>query len=98
MVLSRGIDVITALNEKAFVVNEPALIVGLLDDLTQPGAGDRRIHQAVFIPQCHANGIQVGFSGTDGPPQFAFGMGSVSCTEWAPLSRVTGKSARKRCR
>ena len=70
-----GTDVITALNEKAFVVNEPALIVGLLDDLTQPGAGDRRIHQAVFIPQCHANGIQVRFPRADGPPQFCLRHG-----------------------
>ena len=34
-----GTDVIAALNKKAPVVYEPALIVGLLDDLAQPGAG-----------------------------------------------------------
>ena len=34
-----------------------------------------------------------GFPVPTGHHSFAFGMGSVTCTEWAPLSRVTGKSA-----
>ncbi|CCK07041.1 hypothetical protein BN128_921 [Cronobacter sakazakii 696] len=65
----RRADIVTALNENAFTVEHPALVIRLLDNLAQPGTACNALHLALVVVKRRADAVKMRKTVAFRPPE-----------------------------